>query len=192
MSAERSHQPAAALGAPGAAPSAARAGVMERSAIVTTDCPLCTGSGGEVLAQCRDFRVVWPDESGHPGLVRVIWSTHVAEMSDLAAVDRDRLMASVFELESLMRRTLEPDKVNLASLGNMVAHLHWHVIPRWRDDRQFPASIWTVPADVDPTSAKASAALARLAVLRERLPIFHRAVRAAFGMGPGDPPATIG
>jgi diadenosine tetraphosphate (Ap4A) HIT family hydrolase len=37
---------------------------------------------------------------------------------------------------------LRPDKINLASLGNMVAHLHWHVIPRFADDPHFPQPIW--------------------------------------------------
>jgi diadenosine tetraphosphate (Ap4A) HIT family hydrolase len=36
----------------------------------------------------------------------------------------------------------QPDKINLACLGNVVPHLHWHVIPRWRDDSHFPAPIW--------------------------------------------------
>jgi diadenosine tetraphosphate (Ap4A) HIT family hydrolase len=35
--------------------------------------------------------------------------------------------------------------MNLASLGNMTPHLHWHVIPRWRDDRHFPGPIWGSP-----------------------------------------------
>ena len=40
---------------------------------------------------------------------------------------------------------VNPDKINLASLGNMVPHLHWHVIPRFRDDRHFPEPIWGAP-----------------------------------------------
>jgi len=191
MSAGSSAPPAAASQGQASDPSLACSAATDRSVLARPDCPLCAGSGGEVLAQCRDFRVVWPDEPGHPGLLRVIWQAHVAEMSELAAADRNRLMAAVFELESLMRRLLLPDKVNLASLGNMVAHLHWHVIPRWRDDLQFPASIWTLPVDLDPASAKARAGGARIEALRQRLPIFHQAVRAAFGAGPGDPPANI-
>jgi diadenosine tetraphosphate (Ap4A) HIT family hydrolase len=37
---------------------------------------------------------------------------------------------------------LHPDKINLASFGNVVPHLHWHVIPRFEDDAHFPAPIW--------------------------------------------------
>jgi diadenosine tetraphosphate (Ap4A) HIT family hydrolase len=51
-------------------------------------------------------------------------------------------MNVVYAVEAALRALLSPDKVNLAALGNMVPHLHWHVIPRWRDDSHFPAAIW--------------------------------------------------
>jgi len=38
-----------------------------------------------------------------------------------------------------------PHKVNLASLGNVVPHVHWHVIPRFLDDRHYPDPVWTAP-----------------------------------------------
>jgi diadenosine tetraphosphate (Ap4A) HIT family hydrolase len=37
------------------------------------------------------------------------------------------------------------DKMNLASLGNQTPHVHWHVVPRFRDDRHFPGPIWATP-----------------------------------------------
>jgi diadenosine tetraphosphate (Ap4A) HIT family hydrolase len=40
---------------------------------------------------------------------------------------------------------MRPDKINLASLGNMTPHLHWHVIPRHAGDRHFPRPIWAEP-----------------------------------------------
>ena len=48
-------------------------------------------------------------------------------------------------MEEAQQSVLAPDKINLASLGNMVPHLHWHVIPRWRGDRHFPDPIWAAP-----------------------------------------------
>ena len=110
------------------------------------DCPLCAGPGGQVLARTDAWRVVWPDEPGYPGLLRVICNAHVAEMTDLSPEERGRIMAVVWSVEEAVRRVLAPDKVNLASLGNQVPHLHWHVIARWRHDRHFPGSIWSAPA----------------------------------------------
>ena len=81
-------------------------------------------------------------DADYPGFCRVVWKRHVAEMTDLDAAERRHLMSVVFAAESALRAAARPHKVNLASLGNVVPHLHWHVIPRWRDDRHFPNPIW--------------------------------------------------
>ncbi|HMM55239.1 MAG TPA: HIT family protein [Candidatus Desulfobacillus sp.] len=87
-------------------------------------------------------RLVLVDDPDYPGFCRVIWRRHAAEMSDLSATEQRHLMAVVFAAEKALRLALRPDKINLASLGNVVPHLHWHVIPRWQDDRHFPNPIW--------------------------------------------------
>lgn len=110
-----------------------------------TDCELCNGSGGELVwqdSQCRVVRVGSQEGLVFAGFCRVVWKRHVAEMTDLSQSDRRHLMNVVFATEAALRGLLHPDKINLASLGNAVPHLHWHVIPRWRDDSHFPAPIW--------------------------------------------------
>ena len=87
-------------------------------------------------------RVVRVDEPAYPGFVRVILNRHAREMGDLEPAERDRLMAVVFAVEAAVRETMQPDKMNLASLGNMTPHVHWHIVPRYRDDRHFPNPIW--------------------------------------------------
>ena len=52
-------------------------------------------------------------------------------------------MALVFAVEEAIRHVMHPDKVNVAALGNMVPHIHWHVIPRFKDDAFFPGSAWS-------------------------------------------------
>lgn len=105
-------------------------------------CPLCADAGGEVLWDSALCRVVLIDDADYPGFCRVILNRHVAEMSDLPAAERAALMEVVFAVEAVLRELVRPDKVNLASFGNMVPHVHWHVIPRWRDDRHFPQPTW--------------------------------------------------
>ena len=84
-------------------------------------------------------------EEGFPAFYRVVWAAHAAEFSDLSAVERTECMELVATVERVLRDQLSPDKINLAALGNMVAHLHWHVIARWRWDSHFPASVWAAP-----------------------------------------------
>ena len=90
-------------------------------------------------------RVVRVDEPDYPGFLRVILKRHAREMADLTRDEREALMAVVFEVEAAVRETMQPDKMNLASLGNMTPHVHWHVVPRFRDDRHFPNPIWAAP-----------------------------------------------
>jgi len=105
-------------------------------------CELCRHDGGRVLWRDAALRVVVVDDSDYPGFLRVIWNDHVREMTDLAPGDRERLMRAVFGAEAALRRVLTPDKVNLASLGNVTPHLHWHVIARYTNDAHFPQPIW--------------------------------------------------
>jgi diadenosine tetraphosphate (Ap4A) HIT family hydrolase len=48
-------------------------------------------------------------------------------------------------VERVLREALAPTKINLASLGNVVPHLHWHVIARFEWDSRFPAPVWAAP-----------------------------------------------
>lgn len=140
------------------------------------DCELCAEPGGEVLWDdgfCRVVRVVDVAGEAFPGFCRVVLRQHVAEMSDLADDDARHLMDVVLATERAVRRLLQPDKINLASLGNLVSHLHWHVIPRWKDDSHFPAPIWAVAQRTGfarslPSSANLSRALqAELSTMNE-------------------------
>lgn len=111
-------------------------------------CELCAAPGGDLLwadERCRVVLVVDAQGMAFPGYCRVVWQAHVAEMSDLAPTDAAYLMRVTFAVERMLRRQLSPDKINLASLGNMTPHLHWHVIPRWCDDSHFPSPIWATP-----------------------------------------------
>jgi len=105
-------------------------------------CELCAVPGGSVLWQSADCRVVRVDDPHYPGFCRVIWNAHVREMTDLPPAERQQLLTVVFAVEEVVRRLFAPDKINLASFGNVVPHLHWHIIPRWRDDRHFPEPVW--------------------------------------------------
>lgn len=104
-------------------------------------CVYCESAGGSVVFDDARLRVVVADEP-FPGFCRVIWKAHVREMTDLAPLDRMHLMSVVFAVEGALRALLAPLKMNVASLGNQVSHVHWHVIPRFADDSHFPQPVW--------------------------------------------------
>jgi diadenosine tetraphosphate (Ap4A) HIT family hydrolase len=107
------------------------------------DCPLCSASGGLLVAQAPRWRIVRVDDDANfPAFYRLIWAAHVAEFSDLEAADRHACTEAVTTIERVLRDALAPTKINLASLGNVVPHLHWHVIARFDWDSHFPNPIW--------------------------------------------------
>jgi diadenosine tetraphosphate (Ap4A) HIT family hydrolase len=116
-------------------------------------CDLCNTDGGEILWRDAALRIVRIKDDDYPTFCRVIWQTHLKEMTDLNVQEQTHLMQSVFAVEAALRETINPDKVNLASLGNMTPHLHWHVIPRFSNDRHFPQPVW---ATATRTNARAS------------------------------------
>jgi diadenosine tetraphosphate (Ap4A) HIT family hydrolase len=111
--------------------------------LTLASCELCAPARADTLWQDELCRVVLVDDGDYPGFCRVILNRHVSEMTDLDAAAQQRLMRVVFATEQALRQLLRPEKINLASLGNMVAHLHWHVIPRFADDKHFPGSVWS-------------------------------------------------
>ncbi len=119
------------------------------------DCPLCRDTAAPALWRDEWCRVVSVGDADYPGFLRVIWQTHVREMTDLDPAAQQHLLRVVLAVEKLLRAELAPDKINLATLGNQVPHLHWHVIPRFVDDAHFPDPVWAarqragVPHQVD-------------------------------------------
>jgi diadenosine tetraphosphate (Ap4A) HIT family hydrolase len=112
-----------------------------------TNCVLCKDNlkpeEGQLIWHGDDCRVILVNDPDLPGFCRLIWNRHVAEMTDLTHGERDHLMTLVFAVEEVVRNVMHPDKVNIAALGNMVPHIHWHVIPRFKDDAFFPGSAWS-------------------------------------------------
>jgi len=127
-------------------------------------CPLCEGPGGELVFQGAALRVIRTGEGGFPAFYRVVWNEHVRELSDLAPADRALCLEAVVAVEQALRAHLRPAKVNLASLGNMVAHLHWHVVARFEWDSHFPAPVWAAAAREAPP-AEVARVTARRALL---------------------------
>ena len=111
----------------------------------SADCVLCREAGGLPVWQGAQLRVIRAQEEGFPAFYRVIWTAHAAELSDLSEAERNTCMAVVAAVERVLRTQLQPTKINLAALGNMVPHLHWHVIARHDWDSHFPAPVWANP-----------------------------------------------
>jgi diadenosine tetraphosphate (Ap4A) HIT family hydrolase len=131
-------------------------------------CRLCGQAGGRVVVQAPRWRIVHAEEAGFPGFYRLVWQEHVREFSQLPREDRALCTDLLVAIEEALLAHLQPAKVNLASLGNAVPHLHWHVIARFDWDSHFPGAVWAPPQrPVDPARLQAIAGL--LAPVEDRL-----------------------
>ncbi len=131
-------------------------------------CPLCAEEGGSLIWRGERVRVIRAQEAGFPAFYRVVWNAHVAEFSDLSPSDRAHCMEAVACVEAALREHLAPVKVNLAALGNMVPHLHWHVIARFEGDSHFPSPVWAA-AQRDRNLDQEERQIARLPALEAAL-----------------------
>ncbi len=105
-------------------------------------CAICDRSEGEMIWSDNIFRVVLLDHQDYRGYCRVELIDHKKEMTDLNEALRSKLMTCVFKVEEILKVIFKPEKINLASLGNKTPHIHWHVIPRFKEDPHFPNSHW--------------------------------------------------
>lgn len=105
-------------------------------------CPLCQSSHEPLIWTNNIFRVVLIKNINYRGYCRVDLIEHKKEMAELDAEIKEKFMLIIFKIERFILEYLNPDKINLASLGNICPHLHWHIIPRFKNDNHFPNSIW--------------------------------------------------
>jgi diadenosine tetraphosphate (Ap4A) HIT family hydrolase len=87
-------------------------------------------------------RVLLMDDAQFPWLVLVPRRAGLAELDDLDADDRTRLLQEIQRAMQTLRDTVEYDKLNIGALGNIVRQLHVHVVARRRNDAAWPGQVW--------------------------------------------------
>lgn len=72
-------------------------------------------------------------EQSHPGRLIVAHKDHVADLMDLDDARRDAYFADVAKAAKALKKAFNPDKINYAAYGDLVPHLHFHLVPKYRD-----------------------------------------------------------
>lgn len=93
-----------------------------------TDLPLC--------------RVLLMNESRYPWFILVPRRAGIREIHELELADRQQLWQESDQVSRALMALFQPDKLNLAALGNMVPQLHLHHIARFQTDAAWPAPVW--------------------------------------------------
>jgi diadenosine tetraphosphate (Ap4A) HIT family hydrolase len=82
------------------------------------------------------------DNSDYPWFILVPMKNNLIEITDLTEKDFDLLNHEVRKLAGILQNELKPDKLNIATIGNIVPQLHMHIIARFKDDKLFPKTVW--------------------------------------------------
>lgn len=106
---------------------------------MSANCPYC--NGGPALA---DFAIKVCDlsevsslylfkEQSHPGRMVVAYRGHVSEIVDLSPEHLQTFMADVARIGRLIHTMFHPQKVNYGAYGDLNPHLHFHLVPKYKD-----------------------------------------------------------
>ncbi|ALP40531.1 HIT domain-containing protein [Aeromonas schubertii] len=95
-----------------------------------------------VLGDLPLCRVLLSRDSNYPWLILVPRIDNLREIHHLAEADRQQLMRESCAVAALMEASLQPDKINIGALGNLVPQLHLHHVVRFTGDAAWPGPIW--------------------------------------------------
>lgn len=117
---------------------------LQQDTLLLGDLPLC--------------RVLLMNDASYPWCILVPRRAGVSELFELSAAEQQQLWQESSRLAALLKQAFAADKMNVASLGNVVSQLHMHVLARHRDDPAWPAPVWG-RAPAQPYTKEALAAL---------------------------------
>jgi len=106
---------------------------LQQDCLVLGDFPLC--------------RLLLSKDANYPWFILVPRRAGVSEVFDLSQEDQAQLFKETTDLAQALKGEFKADKMNVATLGNVVSQLHMHVIVRRHGDVAWPAPVWgRVPA----------------------------------------------
>lgn len=111
-------------------------------------CPMCSRWDDDPDLRIRSFEhsyLVLNRDQFFPGYCLLFAKQHVTELFLLDATVRHGMMEEVSRTAAVLARRFNADKINYELLGNMVPHIHWHLVPRLRTDPLWPRPIWSEP-----------------------------------------------
>ncbi len=113
------------------------------------ECPFCLPRSGiadfMVEISCLSVSTLYLEKiqtyRGH--CVLLFDPRHVTRIDELSADEWTKMAGDIRTTELALIKAFNPDHINIASLGQVVPHLHWHIVPRYLDDPRWGGPIWT-------------------------------------------------
>lgn len=111
-----------------------------------TTCPMCRRWDDDIdlrITELEHSYVVLNRDQFFPGYTLLFTKQHVTELFHLDRVVRSGLTEEVSRVAQALFTVFQPAKINYELLGNMVPHIHWHLVPRFTTEALWPRPIWS-------------------------------------------------
>jgi diadenosine tetraphosphate (Ap4A) HIT family hydrolase len=138
---------------------------------MTTPCPMCSRWDDDSdlrIVELTHSYVILSRDQFFPGYTLLFTKSHVTELFHLERSIRAELTEEVATVAKAIYDVFRPNKINYELLGNMVPHMHWHLVPRFDSDPLWPRPIWAEPHDE--THLSADDYQQRIGLIRKALP----------------------
>jgi len=116
--------------------------------VTSPRCPMCNRWEADAdlrIAELEHSYLILNRDQFFPGYCLLVTKQHQTELFHLDCQVRQGLMEEVSRMAQALATCFRPDKLNYELLGNMVPHIHWHLVPRFRSEPLWPRPIWSEP-----------------------------------------------
>ena len=101
-------------------------------------------------------------EQSHPGRCIVAYKDHVSELTDLSDDARNAFFADVARASRAIHAAFHPDKVNYGAYGDTGHHLHFHLVPKYRDQFEWGGVFQMDPRRITLSQAEYAEIISRI------------------------------
>ncbi len=81
-------------------------------------------------------------ESSEIPWVKVFTQRKIKEFSECTTAEKIEIFRIIDIVEKSMLSYFNADKINIASFGNLLPQVHWHIMARFEGDSYFPQPMW--------------------------------------------------
>jgi len=119
------------------------------------DCLICDrirlireGSNPYFVCELKTGYVVVGDHQFFRGYTLFLCKEHKRELHELEPGFRKKFLWEMSEVASAVFRAFHPRKLNYELLGNSDGHMHWHLFPRYENDREPRKPVWSIDKSI--------------------------------------------
>ncbi len=112
------------------------------------DCPFCSLSpNNDYMLEVADLKIsrlyLNKNQTYNGYCLLIFKDRHVTNLTELSNYEYEIFMQDLLNAQKAIMKVCVPDHINVAALGNIITHLHWHIIPRYKNDVRWGKPIWT-------------------------------------------------